>query len=55
MRIYNLCEFIDIENEFNNNIVTIQIKDYNNIINMSKMFDNCIVLASLPDISKWNT
>ena len=55
---YNLCEYLnDINNEYNNNdnIITIKLKDYNNIIDMSYMFCECTQLYSLPNISKWNT
>ena len=54
---YNLCEYInDIDEDYNtNNIITIKLKGYNNITDMSYMFNNCTQLSSLPDISKWNT
>ena len=29
--------------------------EYNNVINMSCIFVECLSLSELPDISKWNT
>ena len=54
---YGLCEYIDdIDNEYNNNdIITIKLKGYNNITNMSCIFNACKSLSSIPDLSKWNT
>ena len=54
---YNLCEYInEIDKNYNSNdIITIKLKGYNNITDMSCMFYNCSELSSLPDISKWNT
>ena len=54
---YNLCEYInDIDYDYNtNDIITIKLKGYNNITDMSCMFSYCSELSSLPDISKWNT
>ena len=41
-------------NNYNSNILEINLKGINNITNMSYMFDGCLSLSSLPDISKWN-
>ena len=62
--IYSNCSEImkretrDIDNynstftEIKNNIIIYQ---YNYYSNMSEIFYNCLLLSSLPDISKWNT
>ena len=54
---YDLKQFIDdIDKDYNlNGILTIKLKGYNNITDMSDMFNECQLLFSLPDISKWNT
>ena len=54
---YDLCEYIDdIIYKYNSNeIITIKLKGYNNITDMSYMFQWCESLSSLPDISNWNT
>ena len=51
-----LCEYLEL-NESQKTKKTLEIKLIENktIINMSYMFENCIQLNSLPDISKWNT
>jgi len=41
-------------NNYNNNILQIKLKKINSITNMSRMFDGCESLISLPDILKWN-
>ena len=38
-----------------NNIFQIKLKGIKNVINMSHIFDGCLSLISLPDISNWNT
>ena len=40
---------------YNNNILKIKLKGINKIKDMSYMFEGCLSLSSLPDISKWNT
>ena len=54
---YDLKQFIDdIDKDYNlNDIITIKLKGYNNITDMSDIFNECQLLFSLPDISKWNT
>ena len=54
---YDLCEYIDdIIYKYNSNeIITIKLKGYNNITDMSYIFQWCESLSSLPDISNWNT
>ena len=54
---YNLTKYLeDIDQEYNSDeIITIKLKGYNNVNNMSYMFDYCNNLSSLPDLSKWNT
>ena len=54
---YDLTKYIDdIDKEYNSNdIVIIKLKGYNNITDMSFMFNNCTTFFSLPDLSKWNT
>ena len=46
-------------NHFNSTVINIKdniiIYQYNYYTNMSEMFENCLSLSSLPDISKWNT
>ena len=51
-----LCEYLEL-NESQKTKKTLEIKLIENktIIDMSYMFDNCIQLNCLPDISKWNT
>ena len=51
---YEISEKYKITN-FNNNILEIKLKGIENVTNMSCMFDGCLSLSSLPDISKWNT
>ena len=53
---YNLCEFIDdIDNDYKSkDIISIKLKDYNNIKEMSHMFSDCSELSSLPNIFKLN-
>ena len=54
---YNLTKYLeDIDQEYNSDeIITIKLKGYNNVNNMSYMFYDCNNLSSLPDLSKWNT
>ena len=54
---YQLNEYFeDIDEEFNfENPIKFKLKGVNNISDMSWMFENCYSLASIPDISKWNT
>ena len=51
--VYELQKYLNIENE-KKELLEIKLKDINNIIDMSYMFDECSLLSSLPDISKWN-
>ena len=52
---YDLCEYINDIDNYYNDIITIKLKGYNNITNMSSMFSDCAELSLLPDISKWDT
>ena len=45
---YELAEEFKIKNR-------IKLIGFNNVINMSYIFENCSSLISLPDIYKWNT
>ena len=51
---YEITEQYNIEN-YTNYKLKIKLKGILNITNMSCMFNGCIFLSSLPDISKWNT
>ena len=50
---YELKEKFNIK-EYKNKILNIKLKEFENITDMSEMFDGCSSLLSLPDISKWN-
>ena len=50
---YKIIENYKVKN--NNNKLEIKLKGINNVTNMSRMFDGCSSLSSLPDISKLNT
>ena len=51
---YKITTKFRVEN-YNDNFLYIILRGIENIIDMSYMFRDCISLASLPDISKWNT
>jgi len=51
---YEIIEEYNVNN-YNNNKLEINLKGINNITDMSFMFCECKSLASLTDISKWNT
>ena len=51
-----LCSRLKInQNQNKENLLIIKLQGIQNVINMSKMFSNCLSLISLPDISSWNT
>ena len=49
-----LTDKLEIRN-INNNILEIKLKGFENITNMSFMFNKCNNLLYIPDISKWDT
>ena len=51
---YELTEEFDVKN-IKKNKLEIKLKGIYNITSMESMFDECLFLESLPDISKWNT
>ena len=52
----DLCSYLDnYKNYINENKLEIKLIGVENIIDASYMFSGCVSLASLPDISKWNT
>ena len=55
-KLINLIEYLVIshDNKLKDKL-EIRLIGINNIINASYMFDNCISLLSIPNISKWNT
>ena len=50
---YDLTEYFEINQKLDK--LNIKLKGINNIKNSECMFSDCILLESLPDISKWNT
>ena len=65
---YNICKIIHDDKEYElqeslnlrqirlkDNMLKIKLKNINEITNMSFMFCDCEFLASIPDISKWDT
>ena len=54
---FDLSEYFDLEinKEFNKNILEIKLTGIKNITNAYGMFSGCSSLISLVDISKWNT
>ena len=53
--IYELNSFYKIKNEKENEILRIKLKQINNAINLSYMFNECSALTEIPDISRLNT
>ena len=51
---YKIMESYKIKIKKNKNL-RIKIKGIENITNMSHIFEDCLSLSNLPDISKWNT
>ena len=49
---YDLDSFYTIQNEKENEILEIKLKQINNATNLSYMFSECLNLLELPDISK---
>ena len=54
-KIYELNSFYNKENEKENDIVEIKLKQIKDITDISYMFNGCITLIDLPNISKLNT
>ena len=54
---YELTEFFNEINEFYDysTPISFKLKGINNIIDMSKMFSECNLFKTLPDISEWDT
>ena len=51
---YEITEKFDVKGN-NDNKLNVKLKGIYNITDMSYMFNDCLSLSSLPDISKWNT
>ena len=49
---YELNTFYNIKNEKENEILEIRLKQIKDITNISYMFNECLTLIELPDISK---
>ena len=54
---YEIKEYLENfnNNYYPNNIITIKLKGFNNITDMSRMFCGCNLLLTLSGLSKWNT
>jgi surface protein len=52
---YKLCSFLNENDEIKEDIFEIKLKGINNIINAFGLFNGCLSLVSLPNISKWDT
>ena len=52
---YKLCSFLNENDEIKEDIFEIKLKGIHNIINAFGLFNGCLSLVSLPNISKWDT
>ena len=52
---YEIDSFYNVENKRESDILEIKLKQINNVTNLSFMFNECISLIELPDISKLDT